>query len=263
MTVSVESLQNQDVRAAEGAVLFDDGNHRWTWLGEDSASSDGVAANQFLIQDGASGCLLDPGSVLDFSRVVANLSRYSEPRQLSYLFFSHQDPDVSSAMPMWAAISNAKMVMSSVWSRFMPHYGEIEASRLHLVPDEGGTLTLGRSRLEIVPAHYLHSVGNITLYDPVARLLFSGDIGAALVPEGEQTLFVEDFDHHVRYMEGFHRRYMTSGRACADWANRVGSLGVDAIVPQHGSIFRGDDVGRFLRWFGGLRCGVDLIGEGG
>jgi flavorubredoxin len=28
------------------------------------------------------------------------------------------------------------------------------------------------------------------------------------------------------------------------------------MVPQHGRIFRGDDVGRFLDWFEGLEVGI-------
>lgn len=247
----------------EGGAIFAQGDHRWIWLGAESDQSDGIGAHQYLVQHGDSYCLLDPGSVLDFSRIVANLARFARPEDVRYLFYSHQDPDVASAMPMWAAITPARVVVSRLWSRFVPHYGDLPAERVVTVLDEGGSFDLGGVRMQVIPAHYLHSAGNIALYDPVARYLFTADIGAALMPEGEERLVVEDFDRHVRYMLGFHRRYMASRRACRAFVDRVSDLPIDAIVPQHGAIFTGRDVERFLDWFGSLECGVDLLDAGG
>jgi flavorubredoxin len=76
----------------------------------------------------------------------------------------------------------------------------------------------------------------------------SGDIGAALEPPGA-GMFVEDFSTHVRFMEGFHRRWMPSNRAKQNWIDRVRKLDIEIMAPQHGRIFRGDDVKRFLDWF--------------
>lgn len=261
MAVQLSDLDNRSVARAEGAVLFDDGRHRWVWLGADTGASDGVAANQYLIQDGGRGCLLDPGSVLDFARTVANLSRFAKPEEIDYLFFTHQDPDVSSAMPMWGGITKARMVISTIWGRFMPHYGEIDQKRIELIPDKGGSFRLGSSNLQVVPAHYLHSVGNITLYDPVSKFLFTGDIGAAVMPAGEEYLLVDDFDKHLKFMDGFHKRYMNSGSACRNYVERVSKLPIEAVVPQHGAIFAGANAKRFLDWFASLKCGVDLIDQ--
>ncbi|KAF0145790.1 MAG: hypothetical protein FD153_207 [Rhodospirillaceae bacterium] len=75
------------------------------------------------------------------------------------------------------------------------------------IPDQGMEITVGRSRLRLLPTHYLHSSGNYHVYDPKSRIMFLGDVGAALVPEGSQRdMFVCDFTHHVQYMDGFHRR---------------------------------------------------------
>ena len=79
-------------------------------------------------------------------------------------------------------------------------------------------------------------------------------MGAALVPKGA-PLFVEDFGEHVKYMEGFHKRWMPSNRAKNAWVKRVRALNPELIAPQHGSIFRGADVGRFLDWIEGLQVG--------
>jgi flavorubredoxin len=61
-------------------------------------------------------------------------------------------------------------------------------------------------------------------------------------------------------MKGFHQRYMNSNRVCRYWANMVRQLDVEMIVPQHGARIEGKaNVARFLDWFQGLECGVDLM----
>ncbi|MCC6465600.1 MAG: MBL fold metallo-hydrolase [Planctomycetes bacterium] len=247
--------------ATEATVLFEQGDHRWIWLGTDDGAGEGVPANQYLVQDRGRGLLLDPGSVLDFARTISNLSRFAEPATLDYLFFSHQDPDVSSGVPMWAGVTKAKLVMPAIWARFLPHFGEFDQTRIQGVPDKGSTLALGKSELRVIPAHFLHSTGNIVLYDPVARYLFTGDIGTAIMPPGDNSLYVQDFSKHLKLMEGFHKRYMASNAACRNFVERINHLAIDAIVPQHGRIIRGDDVKRFKDWFRELRCGVDLLAE--
>ena len=109
-----------------------------------------------------------------------------------------------------------------------------------------------------MPAHYLHSSGNFNLYDPTAKVFFSGDIGAALLPQGEDDLFVKDFDRHIRHAEGFHRRWMGSNEAKLDWCRRVNDLDIDMLCPQHGAIYQGADVKRFINWFAELQIGSGI-----
>jgi flavorubredoxin len=121
------------------------------------------------------------------------------------------------------------------------------------VPDEGMPLTVGGYKLEVLPAHYLHSPGNLCVYDAKAKVLFSGDIGASLVDTQHlQSIYVQDFESHIQHMAGFHRRWMGSNEAKVAWVHMVRQLQVDLLVPQHGLIFRGDNVRKFLDWFEAL-----------
>ena len=71
---------------------------------------------------------------------------------------------------------------------------------------------------------------------------------------------VPDFDAHLQYMEGFHRRYMASTRAMTLWAQMARQLDIEMIAPQHGAMFRGRDmVKRFIDWADGFVCGIDLM----
>ncbi len=85
----------------------------------------------------------------------------------------------------------------------------------------------------------------------------SGDVGAALEPAGA-PMFVENFDEHVDKMKYFHQRWMPSNQAKQDWVNRVRTLDIDIIAPQHGRLFRGTDVKRFLDWFEELNVGIAI-----
>ena len=83
-----------------------------------------------------------------------------------------------------------------------------------------------------------------------------GTLGAALLPHGEEYLFVSNFDQHIRFMEGFHKRWMGSNDAKLDWCERVSQMNIDMLCPQHGAIFQGPDVMRFINWLADLKVGL-------
>lgn len=242
--------------------LFNNGSRRWVFFGRDPEKPDSlIDSNQYLVMHNGKGVLLDPGGLEIFPSMIAAVSREIEIDNIEALMASHQDPDIISSLSMWFSIKPQLSVYASwIWCSFIPHFGGARA--LTPIPDEGMPLPVGNSRdLHLVPAHYCHSSGNFSLYDPTARILFSGDIGAALVPP-DYPCFVENFEDMPKYMEGFHKRWMPSNAAKNDWVRRVRALNVDMLVPQHGAIFRGDDVKRFLDWFEALQVGT-AIGSAG
>jgi flavorubredoxin len=123
------------------------------------------------------------------------------------------------------------------------------------IKDEGGCLSLSGLDIQFIPAHYMHSSGNFSVYDPKAKILMSGDIGAAL-DAPEAPFFVEDFEQHTAKMEYFHRRWMPSNKAKRAWIDQVSQLDIDMLCPQHGGIFKGDNVQRFLDWLDQLDVGI-------
>ncbi len=254
---------NSEVDTLKGEVLYDDGTHKFIWLGwEEKEEEELVHVNQFLVMDQDEGAVLDPGGIHVFPRIVGNISRYIEVDRLKHLFFTHQDPDVCSGIAMWLSITPAKVYISKWWVRFLPHFGIFDSKRLVPIEDKGGRIQFRSGRyLEIIPAHFLHSTANFTLYDPISKILFTGDLGTALFEKGKKYLFVENFNSHVKLMEVFHRRFMTSNIAIKHYLDRISKYEIDAIVTQHGAIFVGEDCQRFFSWLRGLRCGIDAIKE--
>lgn len=247
-------------------VLFDDGNHRCLCFDQLVTGDDGIQSNQFLILDKDESLLIDPGGDLTYTPLSLALSRYIRVDKLNYIFASHQDPDIIASMDKWLLHTQAQVLCSRLWARFLPHLtanylqlmrGIRTGDRIIPLPDRGDSIRLGQCRLQVVPAHFLHSVGNFQLYDPVSKILFSGDMGASLVDDAKP---VEDFDAHRHTMEGFHRRYMASRQVTRLWANMVRGMDVEMLVPQHGRPFKGKAmVQRFLDWIEQLPCGIDLM----
>ena len=239
--------------------IYENGTHKWGVISRDPARPDYlIDTNEYLVTHGGKGLLLDPGGMEVFPEVFAALSQAFDPRQLSALFASHQDPDIISSLALWLEFNpELKCHLSRLWTTFVPHFGGTDHTFVGIA-DAGGPVALAGYELLAVPAHYLHSSGNFHLYDPQANILFSGDVGAALLPHGEQALYVRDFDRHIRHAEGFHRRWMGSKEAKLDWCERVSRMDIDLLCPQHGAIYQGADVMRFIDWFAALPVGSGL-----
>lgn len=245
-------------------ILFEQPGHRCIAFSDLVRGDDGVQANQFLIQHGDHSALLDPGGALVYNPLILAMGAYLNPNDLTWLLCSHQDPDIIGSVDKWLLYTRTTVVCSQLWGRFVPHVvpGYLDNAGSHrylLLPDEGGRIPMGDSHVRALPAHFLHSVGNFSFYDPVSRILFSGDVGASMVPSQSPYTFVTDFDAHVPRMEGFHRRYMASNRVARLWVQMVRDLAPEMIVPQHGLPMRGDAMWRFLDWLSRLECGVDVI----
>lgn len=240
-------------------VLYDDGNHRNILLEDFNSGGLAVQANQHVIVHGASAMILDPGGHKVYSKVLAETFSILGSAKLKYIFLSHQDPDIVAAINGWLMTTDADAFISRLWTRFVPHFGfdHLVADRLKPIEDEGMTFDLDGAKLFAIPAHFLHSEGNFQLYDPLAKILYTGDLGASL---GIDYSIVSDFDAHIPYMKGFHQRYMCSNKVMRAWADMVRGLDIEIIAPQHGALFHGKEkVRQFIDWCAELQCGVDLI----
>lgn len=244
--------------------LFRNDNHACLMY-TDLADQDGqaVQCNQFLIVDNGMGAIIDPGGNLAYNELFLGMSRFFPPQNLTYLIASHADPDIIASLDRWLTSTRAKLVISKIWERFAPHFtkaGKTE-DRVVGVPDAGGKLPLGRSELWLLPAHFMHSEGNFHFYDPVSKILFTGDLGVSMVSGAEARKPVKDLKAHIPKMEGFHRRYMVSNKILRLWVRMARQLEISMLVPQHGAPMEGAAIGQFFDWIESLMCGVDLLDD--
>jgi flavorubredoxin len=238
-------------------ILFENDEHKCVFF-EDFSEGEMVPSNQHLIIHKGVGMLLDPGGHKIYSKVFSALPEYTPPSRLKYLFLSHQDPDIVASLNAWMMVTDADAYLPQIWTTFVAHFG-IDSSamkRMCGIPDQGRIMDLEGCSLQIIPAHFLHSAGNFHVYDPISKILYSGDLGAAVV----DYRFVEDFDTHAEKMLGFHQRYMASSTACKLWAKMARQLDIEIIAPQHGAMFVGKDkVGQFIDWVEGLEVGAEYM----
>lgn len=241
----------------QSRVIFQDGSHKWHAIVRDPEKPNFlIDTNEYLVTHEGQGILLDPGGAEIFPAVFSAVAAEFDPASLMGLFASHQDPDIISSLGMWLEF-NPKMhcYVSWLWAGFIPHFGGSPDTFVS-IPDEGTEIYLGGLPLQAVPAHYLHSSGNFHLYDKVAKILFSGDVGAALLPADANDLFVTNFDAHIKHCTAFHQRWIGSNEAKRRWCERVSQLNIDQLCPQHGAIYQGADVQRFINWFDELPVGI-------
>lgn len=238
--------------------LFEGTYHEWVVFGRDPDKPEKIIdTNQYMIKTNREAILLDPGGIEIFPSMLASVVHYLPISQITHIFSSHQDPDVISSLGMWdKTLSNAVLHAPWLWEGFIRHYG-CENITYDPIPDEGRVFKMDGIDLQFVPAHYMHASGNFSLYDPVAKILFSGDVGSGLNTP-DDSLFVEDFNKHIKKIKTFHQRWMPSEKAKQAWVNRVRKLDIEMICPQHGSIYKGEDVEHFLDWLEVLDVGTGL-----
>jgi flavorubredoxin len=241
--------------------LFNNGEHVCLAFRDLVTGGEAVQANQFLVFDHHHAALIDPGGELTYTRLFMAISEYMNVKSLDYVIASHQDPDIVASLNKWLIGTDAKIVVPQLWERFIPHFtrpGKITGRTISM-PDEGMNLQLGSFTLKALPAHFLHAEGNFQFYDPVSKILFSGDMGANLCPEADLDKPVDKLAEIMPYMDGFHKRYLNSNKVCRFWVNMVRQLDISMIVPQHGRMMRGRAIGEFLKYIENLQCGVDLF----
>lgn len=254
--------------------LFNNGKHRCIVfddiMKETGIMGKDIQSNQFLITHTGTdtieeGLIFDPGGSKLVTHLHQELTKYIPANRIRKLVLSHQDPDTGAGANIWLMLSgpNTKIYVSSLWVRFVPHFSrnDFKEDVFVSIPDEGMKLDLRGAEIHLLPAHFLHSPGNFQIYDPISKILFSGDLGTSFLPADGELREVADFSEHVKHMEGFHKRYMSSIKAGRRWARMARGLDIECIIPQHGNrYFKGKAmVNKFIGWIESTECGVDLL----
>lgn len=231
---------------------------RWLMFGRDADKPEKVIdTNQYMVIANKRSILLDPGGIELFAPMLASVLHHAPIDEITDLFASHQDPDIISSLGLWdKALPKGTLHAPWLWEGFIRHFG-MDNIKYRSLPDEGGIIDMGSVKLQVIPAHYLHSSGNFHIYDETAKVLMSGDVGAAL-ESIDAPLYVEDFESHIPKMQGFHQRWMPSNRAKNDWVARVRELDIEIMAPQHGRLFTGDNIEKFLDWLAELQVGIAI-----
>ena len=211
--------------------------------------------NPYLLVDGEEAVLFDPGGVTDYSEVAEKVFSIVEPAQIRYVVLHHQDPDLCASAPLLEeAIGHGQMkiVAHSRASVLVRYYGL--KSDFYLVDKNSYTLTLKSGRiLRFLTTPFCHFSAAIVTYDERGKILFSSDLFGAIGPAW--SLFAKE--GYEEQMRTFHVGYMASTRHLSKVMERMATLDLEMILPQHGSIIPKEMIPGCIDFLKSLPCGID------
>jgi len=252
------------------------------WVGFNETSSN-LHCNPYLVVGGDRAVLIDAGSRPDFPVVMMKILQTGiSPDKITALIYHHPDPDLCGSMSNVLDIcANQEMIILSDPGNnvFLSYYIEREKRQcLRSIDDYGDTFTLGDRTLRFYRTPFAHSAGSFVTYDEKTKTLFTSDLFGSQSRQWDLFLRLSDacptcrdYDHCINGREycplpdilEFHQKVMPSGKALKHAMDVIGSLDLEMIAPQHGSILTGKKDIRFLIERLGSLSGVGIDGIDG
>jgi len=226
--------------------------HNIHWVGM-YLENDPFQCHPYLIENGDASVLVDPGSMLEFDAVVANINRVSSMKNIKYIILHHQDPDLAAAVPEIEKLIDRDDLHIITHSRMVPlvkHYmitsPYYEIDKHHFILEEGDL------KLHFITTPYCHSPGAFVSYEPQTKTLFSGDIFGG-IEESWEFYAKEDYFEKAKQ---FHAEYMPS-RAIFNYSlEKIETLDLELIAPQHGSMIQRPYIMPLIKKMKKLECGL-------
>ena len=217
----------------------------------------GFQCNPYVLVDGEEAIVFDPGNTLDYPKVASKLFSIVDPAQISCIVLHHQDPDFCSSGPLLEeTITNKdlKIATHSFSSLFTRYYGF--KHKFYLVDRNRYIFTFKSGNvLEFIHTPFCHSPGAFATYYEKEGLLFSSDIFGSISSRWE--FFAGK--NYTEQMKAFHLGYMASKRHLNMVMEKFEKLNIKIILPQHGSIIKGDMISRCIKFLKELPCGIDAL----
>ncbi len=229
------------------------------WVGH-YLPDDPFQCHVYLIDEGESSVLIDPGSQLTFEHTLEKIEEIMPFGNIKYFIAHHQDPDITGALLLIDGIVDRDdAVILSHWraNALLKHYDL--SIPLECVEERGWTLDLPGRSLEFIFTPYLHFPGAFATYDRKSRTLFSSDLFGGFTSGWS---FVAEDTGYFDSMRLFHEHYMPSREILRHSLAKFEKYRIDRIAPQHGSVIPGNLVKPIIRKLKDLECGIfTLAGE--
>lgn len=226
------------------------------WVGH-ILPDDPFQCHVYLIENGDQSVLVDPGSMLTFRHTLAKIEQILPFSRIRYFICHHQDPDITSCLPLIDQISNRGDAM------ILSHWRAIALLK-HLglnmpftcVEKMGWRIDLGGRELEFIFTPYLHFPGAFCTFDSASKILFSSDLFGGFTEKWQ--LFATD-EKYFEDIRPFHEHYMPSRDILFNGLCKLEKYPLELIAPQHGSIIPKKLISFIFDKLKTIECGLFLM----
>jgi flavorubredoxin len=209
----------------------------------------GTTYNAFLIMD-EKVALIDTVKAPFFPEMLRRIKEIVDPEKIDYVISNHVEMDHSGSLPMMLKeAKNAQLVTGAKHGEagLRKHFG-FDCPMIAV--KEGDEVDLGKRKLTFVPIPMLHWPDSMVTYTPRDEILFSSDaFGQHLASSGR---FDDEVDPAVIMQEAvkyYANILMPFGSLLPPVAEKLGTLQIRIIAPDHGVIWRSDP-GKILSAYG-------------
>jgi diguanylate cyclase (GGDEF)-like protein len=233
------------------------------WVGT-RLENDVFQCHAYLIDNGDSSVLLDPGSPLTIDSTLDKVQQVKSLDSIAYLVCHHPDPDIAASLrDLSDRLERDDVQVVTEWraEALLKHYGH--RFPYYRVEEHDWKVPLGADRyLEFQLTPYLHFPGAMVSFDTGTRTLFSSDLFGGFVPDST-VLVCNDLDALIASARPFHQHYMPSTELLAAGLGRIRHRWpkIDRIAPQHGHVIPGPLVVDAFSALADIECGVFTLAD--
>jgi class 3 adenylate cyclase len=203
----------------------------------------GFSNNPYLMLDEGEGILFDPGPGHPIFRdmIMGKIRQIINPEKIKYIIVHHQDPDLCGLIPFIENIlhPDVTILCHPRAALFIPYYGTRKGI-MSICDEDILELKSGR-RIQFFHIPYMHFPGNMFSYDIATSTLFSSDIFGCF----NQNWRLYSDDSYIEPARKFIEYYVGNRSSLLYAYDRLKSLNIDRICPQHGAIIK-DDIDKFV-----------------
>ncbi|SNZ08549.1 diguanylate cyclase (GGDEF) domain-containing protein [Persephonella hydrogeniphila] len=229
------------------------------WVGY-VVPNDPFQCHVYLIRDGESSVLIDPGSMITFPVVLEKIFQVIPLRNIKYIIMHHQDPDIVGCYSTLESLfPKGKRFVVTHWrtKTLLKHYQW--KTPFYLIDQHNWRLKTESRELEFVFTPYAHFPGAFCTYDKKTKTLFSSDIFGSI--SDRFFLFAEDDEEYYEGVELFHKHYMPSRIILNHALDKIEEKEPELIAPQHGSIIKKGMIKPIIERLRNLDCGLYMLDE--
>ena len=188
-----------------------------------------ISFNHFLIKD-EKPTLIHTGHRELFQYVYEEVNKIINAENLSYITFSHFEPDECGSLNEWLEIAlNAQVAINKICDWSVKDF----IGKPSLVLKDGEILDLGKHKLKMIETpHFPHAWEASVFYDTTSGVLFGSDIGT-------QQGFKDSLDNRDVVEEIFALQqklgYMPFGPSMAEGIRRLQDINISILATMHGT----------------------------